>query len=149
MKGHQNRYSKWNFQSPPTPKHQRGKPVYSMGPNFPNFGRYKEERDQETAKLKKMQRDSLPSTVSSQNSSAKNAAQSTSDIAIPRIQVRSGTSPIPSGQHETCPFFCYFCLTKFLSYLSTLSLGCSWNRRSKSRQFFTIGYQATSGCPYR
>lgn len=89
MKGHKNRYSKWNFQSPPTPRHQKGKPVlYSMDSNTPYFGYYKEQRKQEISKIKSLQRDSSADFIDKINSDAENIGDSNENAIIPRIKVR-------------------------------------------------------------
>lgn len=48
---------KWDGQSPPTPVHQKGKPVISLkavvGENVPHFGEYQELREKVTVEIKK------------------------------------------------------------------------------------------------
>lgn len=43
----------WDGQSPPTPKHQKGKPVYNFGKSLPQFGVYKKELEKLIANKKK------------------------------------------------------------------------------------------------
>ncbi|CAG2172883.1 unnamed protein product, partial [Oppiella nova] len=38
--------SEWNGQSPPTPKHQKGKPIHLFDEKLPAFGPYKKQREQ-------------------------------------------------------------------------------------------------------
>lgn len=52
MQGNREQYAKWNFQSPPTPKHQKGKPVYSLGKKLPNFGPFAAEKRDQIAVMK-------------------------------------------------------------------------------------------------
>lgn len=42
----------WQLQSPPTNKHQKGKPVYELGNGMPNFGKYLEKREQIIQEIK-------------------------------------------------------------------------------------------------
>jgi len=42
----------WDGQTPPTPKHQLGRPVYDVGKTLPNFGAFKKEKDGLIAKIK-------------------------------------------------------------------------------------------------
>lgn len=44
IKAHPELYHDWNFQSPPTPKHQKGKPVGTIGQGLPNFGEFAEKK---------------------------------------------------------------------------------------------------------
>lgn len=44
--------SSWKGQSPPTPKHQLGKPVVDVGKRLPNFGPYKKEKEELISKQK-------------------------------------------------------------------------------------------------
>jgi len=42
----------WYGQSPNTPRHQKGKPVYDLGNNMPNFGKYQERREKLIQEIK-------------------------------------------------------------------------------------------------
>jgi len=44
--------SEWNGQSPPTPKHQKGKPIHLFDEKLPAFGPYKKQREQKVIDLK-------------------------------------------------------------------------------------------------
>lgn len=44
--------SSWKGQSPPTPKHQLGKPVVDVGKRLPSFGPYKIEKEELISKQK-------------------------------------------------------------------------------------------------
>lgn len=42
----------WQGQSPLTPRHQKGKPIYDLGNNMPNFGKYLEKREKLIQEIK-------------------------------------------------------------------------------------------------
>ncbi|XP_015783399.1 dihydropyrimidine dehydrogenase [NADP(+)] isoform X2 [Tetranychus urticae] len=44
LKANRHLYPDWNFQSPPTFKHQKGKPVVLVGNDLPNFGHFAEKK---------------------------------------------------------------------------------------------------------
>ncbi|CAG2100610.1 unnamed protein product [Medioppia subpectinata] len=44
--------SDWNGQSPPTPRHQKGKPIHEFDQKLPDFGPYKTQREQQIVDLK-------------------------------------------------------------------------------------------------
>jgi len=53
LKSRSNDKSHWNFHSPQTPKHQKGKPLINVGVKLPNFGPYLEEKQRRVSQIRK------------------------------------------------------------------------------------------------
>ena len=93
MQGNKDQYEKWNFQSPPTSRHQKGKPVYSFGRKLPNFGPFMEEKREKIAIMKATAR--TDGTAPKGNISNGSSEYSSSSPSPTHLNLLDSTGKVP------------------------------------------------------